>query len=37
MTVDQSMTPVAPDGGEASSRIGLLSAEDINEASRRRA
>ena len=32
MTVDQSLTPVAPESGEASSRFGLLSAEEINEA-----
>jgi hypothetical protein len=32
MTVDQSLTPVAPESGEASSRFGFLSAEDINEA-----
>ena len=32
MTVDQSVTPFAPDSGEALSRFGFLSAEDINEA-----
>ena len=32
MTVDQSLTSVAPESGEASSRFGFLSAEDINEA-----
>ena len=32
MTVDQNLTPVAPESGEASSRFGFLSAEEINEA-----
>ena len=31
MTVDQSLTPVAPDRGDVSSRFGFLSTEDINE------
>jgi hypothetical protein len=32
MTVDQSVTPLALNSGEASSRFGWLSAEDIDEA-----
>jgi hypothetical protein len=33
MTVDQSVTPFAPDSGEVLSRFGFLSAEDLTRLS----